>query len=319
METKTILWLLAGLSIVALILGGLALRRSFMRPVLFEGIEEKVAGLDKKIETVKRGLPPLFGGWPANGYMIKIEDGPTIYFSGDTGMMLNWEVIREYYKPDIVIATHSVLYQMGVNEWVYVINKIKPKYVLASHHGSFGFYPETDDDFVEAINEKTEATGVKLPEPGTEVELMGVKITWLGHSCFIIETPQGSRIALDPEWNAINLEDFPKEFKNPEKFAADLILISHGHFDHFDPKALEILLSPIENRTPHLIALFELAAYAKGILPEHAERILPLNLGVWIDKEILKAAYGVEMTHLDDVEIAGIAATHSSGVFSPIK
>lgn len=314
MDDKKILILV----IITLAIGVVALGGAFLKPAP-KIPAERLTDLEKEVESIKKGLPPLFGGWPANGYMLKVKGGPTVYFAGDTDMMLNWEAIREYWRPDIVIATHSVLYQMGVKEWAYVINKIKPKYVLASHHGSFGFYPQTDEDFVEAINTQTTARGVKLPEPGKEITLMGLKITWLGHSGYIIETPQGSRIAFDPEWNAVNTEDFPQEYKDPAKFAADLILISHGHFDHFDPQALDVLMTPTGERTPHLAAIFELAVYTKQLIPRHAEHIIPFNLGVWIDKEILAKAYGLKLTHLDDIEFAGIYATHSSGVFSPIK
>lgn len=312
MQNKFVL----GIAVLALIVGIIALGGTFSKPKVSI---EQITALEKEIGNIKTGLPPIFGGWPSNGYMLKVKGGPTVYLPVDTDLMLNWDAVREYYAPDIVIATHSVLYQMGKDEWVYAINKIKPKYVLASHHGSFPFYPQTDDDFVEAINTQTGAEGVKLPEAGEEFKLMGLKITWLGHMGFIIETPQGSRIALDPEWNMVNMNKFPEEFKNPEKFAADLILISHGHFDHFDVLALDVLLAPTEDRTPHLVAIFELAAYAKQLLPKHAVRILPINLGTWIGKDILQKAYGAQLTHLDDIEIAGIAATHSSGVFSPIK
>jgi L-ascorbate metabolism protein UlaG (beta-lactamase superfamily) len=315
MQNKVVL----GLAIVALILGGLACWKAFSKLTTPQPSVEKLSALEKEVESIKAGLPPVWGGWPAMGFMIKVKGGPTVYFAGDTDTMLNWDAIREYWSPDIVIATHSVLFQMGKKEWVYVINKIKPKYVIASHHGSFPFYPQSDDDFVEAINTQTGATAIKLPGPGKEFEVMGLKFTWLGHSGFIIETPQGSRIAFDPEWSGVNTKNFPEEFKNPEKFAADLILISHGHFDHFDPQALKILLTPTKGRNPHLVTIFELSAYAKKLLPEHAERILPINLGTWVKKEHLEKAFGAKLTHLDDIEFAGIAATHSSGVFSPIK
>lgn len=308
--------ILIGAVVVALVLGFLSLWQVLQKP---EFPTDQLVNLEKELKAIKAGLPPLWGGWPSNGWMLKVENGPTVYFTGDTDLMLNWDAIREYYKPDIVIATHSTLYQMGVNEWVYAINKIKPKYVLASHHGSFPFYPTTDDDFIQAITEKTVGEGIKLPPPGQTFELMGLKITWLGHAGYIIETPQGSRIAFDPEWHAVNVRDFPEELKNPEKFAADLILVSHGHFDHFDIEALRVLLTPASGRKPHLAQIFEFAAYAKKVLPEHGDQILPINLGVWIDKEILQKAYGVKMTNLDDVEFAGVHATHSSGIFSPIK
>ncbi|MGE3165402.1 MAG: metal-dependent hydrolase [Planctomycetota bacterium] len=54
------------------------------------------------------------------------------------------------------------------------------------------------------------------------------RFTWLGHSAFLIETPSGQRVLIDP-W----LEGNPKcptQFKDPGK--VDSILVTHGHGDH---------------------------------------------------------------------------------------
>jgi len=58
--------------------------------------------------------------------------------------------------------------------------------------------------------------------------MSALSITWLGHSAFIVVTPGGKRIVMDP-W----LEGNPKcppDRKRIDK--ADVILLSHGHSDH---------------------------------------------------------------------------------------
>ena len=55
-----------------------------------------------------------------------------------------------------------------------------------------------------------------------------LSITWLGHSTFIITTPGGKRVVTDP-W----LENNPRCPPDRKKIdQADVILLSHGHFDH---------------------------------------------------------------------------------------
>ena len=53
-------------------------------------------------------------------------------------------------------------------------------------------------------------------------------ITWFGHSTFLLRTPGGKRLLLDP-WLREN-PSCPEALKKPPK--ADVILVSHGHADH---------------------------------------------------------------------------------------
>jgi L-ascorbate metabolism protein UlaG (beta-lactamase superfamily) len=54
------------------------------------------------------------------------------------------------------------------------------------------------------------------------------RFTWLGHSTFLIETPSGRRVVLDP-WLSSNPK-CPSKFHQLDKI--DLVLVTHGHFDH---------------------------------------------------------------------------------------
>lgn len=56
---------------------------------------------------------------------------------------------------------------------------------------------------------------------------MGATLTLLGHSSFLVKTDGGKTIYIDP-W--LDCPTCPESFKTPEK--ADLICVTHGHFDH---------------------------------------------------------------------------------------
>ena len=67
------------------------------------------------------------------------------------------------------------------------------------------------------------------------MNLKGVKITWLGHAGFRIETPGGKTVLIDPWVNGNpSCPESEKSFKQ-----VDVILCTHGHGDHFaDVEAL---------------------------------------------------------------------------------
>ncbi|MER3461102.1 MAG: hypothetical protein C4303_08465 [candidate division GAL15 bacterium] len=51
-----------------------------------------------------------------------------------------------------------------------------------------------------------------------------MKITYFGHACFLLESREGKRILIDP---------FNEQVGYPvPRVAADLVLVSHEHFDH---------------------------------------------------------------------------------------
>jgi len=55
---------------------------------------------------------------------------------------------------------------------------------------------------------------------------MAIKVTWLGHSCWQIETGQ-HKLLVDPF-----LDDCPTAACKAADVAADYVLVTHGHFDH---------------------------------------------------------------------------------------
>jgi L-ascorbate metabolism protein UlaG (beta-lactamase superfamily) len=59
---------------------------------------------------------------------------------------------------------------------------------------------------------------------------MPLTITWLGHSAFLLVTPDGKRLVTDP-W--LSNPKCPPELARPDALKpVDLILVSHGHNDH---------------------------------------------------------------------------------------
>ena len=74
----------------------------------------------------------------------------------------------------------------------------------------------------------------KLEQDVVKTDIGELKITFVGHGTLIMEC-NGKVIHIDP-WT--NLADYTKLPK------ADIILITHDHFDHLDNKAIDLLKKP---------------------------------------------------------------------------
>ena len=119
--------------------------------------------------------------------------------------------------------------------------------------------------------------------------MSSLSITWLGHSTFLIKTPGGKRVLFDP-WLSGN-PSCPDAYKKPPK--VDLILCSHGHFDHIE----DLVLCARDSGAP-VVGIFELCDWLgrKGI-----QNVSPMNKGGSQD------VAGLRVTMTD--------ARHSSGYF----
>jgi L-ascorbate metabolism protein UlaG (beta-lactamase superfamily) len=120
-----------------------------------------------------------------------------------------------------------------------------------------------------------------------------VEVLWLGQSAFRITTPGGKVIVTDP-WLRTNPRT-PPEFKKLEAFGKiDVLLVSHGHGDHFADAPALALMYDTPMRAPGDL---NQSATTLGILPA---KLLPrMNKGGTIEP-----APGIKLT--------AVRAEHSS-------
>jgi L-ascorbate metabolism protein UlaG (beta-lactamase superfamily) len=133
---------------------------------------------------------------------------------------------------------------------------------------------------------------------------MGTKIQLLAHATFKITTPEGKIIIIDP-WFSGN--DFMKaEDKVQEKI--DLILITHGHDDHFDSNLPEIIQKTSAKVAANNVCRFYLIE--RGVSSSHFE---PMNVGGSISLMGFKVSM-VNAFHISHINISDdkIGYPHSS-------
>jgi L-ascorbate metabolism protein UlaG (beta-lactamase superfamily) len=116
------------------------------------------------------------------------------------------------------------------------------------------------------------------------MDLHGLQVTWLGHGTFKLRTPAGKAILLDA-WVQDN-PACPQDQKDVGKL--DLMLITHGHFDHIG-NAITVAQQAQPER---VIGVFEMATWLekKGV-----QNTIGMNKGGTLDLGWVK----VTMVHAD--------------------
>ena len=117
-------------------------------------------------------------------------------------------------------------------------------------------------------------------------------LTWLGHSAFLIKTPNEKRILIDP-W-VQNNPACPPDKKDVGP--VDLMLVTHGHFDHIEDAV------PIAKATHcKVVGIFETAAWlmGKGVGAngDAGDLVYPMNKGGTLRFDDL--GLSVTMVHAD--------------------
>src|SRR6266403_1104813 len=120
------------------------------------------------------------------------------------------------------------------------------------------------------------------------MNLNGIKITWLGHSTFLVDTPGGKKVILDP-WVTGNPAT-PANKKSIDKI--DYMLCSHGHSDHF---ADAVDLAKAHN--PRVVGMYEpcgfVIEFENGVKLYHAG-----DTNVFGDMALIRELYAPDICML---------------------
>ena len=125
-----------------------------------------------------------------------------------------------------------------------------------------------------------------------------MKLTWLGHASWLIETTQ-HRLLLDPF-----LTDNPAANRSPDSFEKiDHILVSHGHFDHVADVA-----GIAKQHSAQVIANFEVAQWLSS--QQQVENTLGMNIGGSVDLPFgkLTMTFAIHSSSMPDGSYGGTAA-----------
>jgi len=137
----------------------------------------------------------------------------------------------------------------------------------------------SDDDFKLQVHPLTQK----------DLDIKEDFIVWLGHATFYIQL-DGVKILTDPIFGDITmiprLAAFPID---PKELKPDIVLVSHGHYDHLDLKSLQKL----------------------DIYNKKTKVIMPSNLSSYLKKGAnIKELGWYDTTEIEGVEIWALPASH---------
>ena len=103
----------------------------------------------------------------AAGYVIRIDDGPTLYVSGDTAVFGDMELIGDMYEPDVAILPIGGHFTMDPEGAAVALKLLGVERCIPSHYGTFPLLTGTPDE----LRRLAPDVEILAPEPGGTVLL----------------------------------------------------------------------------------------------------------------------------------------------------
>jgi L-ascorbate metabolism protein UlaG (beta-lactamase superfamily) len=101
------------------------------------------------------------------GLVIRLEEGRTIYFAGDTCVFGDMQLIRLLWEPDYAVLPIGDYFTMGPKEAAIAIDMLGNPRVVPCHWGTFPVLRGTPDE----LQEEAPNASIARMEPGDSIEL----------------------------------------------------------------------------------------------------------------------------------------------------
>jgi len=113
--------------------------------------------------SVDEGGTAMYAG-VATGYVIRFEDGVTIYFAGDTSVFGDMRLIGELYRPQIAFLPIGDCYTMGPEQAAKACELLGVQQAVPMHYGTFPALTGTPEQFRQLVGSRVQVMELKPGE-----------------------------------------------------------------------------------------------------------------------------------------------------------
>lgn len=102
------------------------------------------------------------------GYVLQINDGPTIYHTGDTDVFTDMKLIAEFFKVDVMLAGIGGHFGMDPVRAAQAVEWVNPKRVVPMHFGTYPILAGTPAQFKAALDKRGLGSRMAEMKPGED-------------------------------------------------------------------------------------------------------------------------------------------------------
>ena len=112
------------------------------------------------------GKPYSFPGGEPVGFILRLENGFTIYHMGDTALFGDMKLIADLYHPDLVMIPIGGNYTMDPQAAAVALNTyLRPRWAIPMHYGTTPLLAGTPEELIRAMGTNT-MTKIVVMRPG---------------------------------------------------------------------------------------------------------------------------------------------------------
>ncbi len=102
------------------------------------------------------------------GYVLQINDGPTIYHTGDTDVFTDMKLIAEFFKVDVMLAGIGGHFGMDPVRAAQAVEWVNPRQVVPMHFGTYPILAGTSAQFKAALDKRGLGSRMVEMKPGED-------------------------------------------------------------------------------------------------------------------------------------------------------